>query len=55
MDIREKLYQMFILGLEGDGYKEALKSSLGGVIFLQKILKLPNNLKNCVGKYIPQQ
>lgn len=45
MDIREKLYQMFILGLEGEGYKEALKSSLGGVIFFTKDIKTPEQFK----------
>ncbi len=45
MDIREKLYQMFILGLEGEGYKEALKSSLGGVIFFTKDIKTPQQFK----------
>lgn len=39
MDIREKLYQMFILGLEGGGYKDALKSGLGGIIFFTKDIK----------------
>lgn len=36
MDIREKLYQMFILGLEGEGYKKALADGLGGIIFFTK-------------------
>lgn len=40
--LREKLYQMFILGLEGDSLKDernlqnALKSGLGGVIFFTR-------------------
>ncbi len=50
MDIREKLYQMFILGLEGDGYKEALKSSLGGVIFFTKDIKTPEQFKELCGE-----
>lgn len=29
----EKLYQMFIIGTDGEGYKEALKKGLGGIIF----------------------
>ena len=33
MDISKKLHQMFILGLDGDGYKSALKKGLGGIIF----------------------
>lgn len=36
MNIREKLYQMFILGLEGGGYKKALAEGLGGIIFFTK-------------------
>lgn len=35
MDIREKLYQMFILGTSGGGYKRALESNLGGIIFFK--------------------
>lgn len=35
-DLKEQLYQMFILGLEGGYYKQALKSGLGGVIFFTK-------------------
>ena len=35
MDLRKKLYQMFILGTEGGGYKEALKNNLGGIIFFK--------------------
>lgn len=31
--MREKIYQMFILGTDGNGYKEALKKGLGGIIF----------------------
>lgn len=32
-DLRTKIYQMFILGTDGDGWKNALKSGLGGMIF----------------------
>lgn len=32
-DLKTKLYQMFILGLNGDNYKSALTQGLGGVIF----------------------
>ncbi len=39
MEIREKLYQMFILGLEGGGYKKALEEGLGGIIFFTKDIK----------------
>jgi len=33
MDLRTKLYQMFILGLDGGGYRQALRNGLGGIIF----------------------
>ena len=45
MDIREKLYQMFILGLDGNGYKEALTKSLGGIIFFTKDIQTPEQFK----------
>lgn len=48
MDIREKLYQMFILGLEGEGYKDALKSGLGGIIFFTKDIKAPEQFRDLI-------
>ena len=33
MELKEKLYQMFILGTSGGGYKAALQEGLGGIIF----------------------
>ncbi len=36
VEIREKVYQMFILGTEGNGYKKALSDGLGGIIFFTK-------------------
>lgn len=36
MTLRQKLYQMFILGLEGGGFEKALKDGLGGIIFFTK-------------------
>lgn len=35
-ELKQKLYQMFILGTEGDGYKDLLKEGLGGIIFFTK-------------------
>ena len=35
-DLKEKLYQMFILGTEGGNLEPALKNGLGGVIFFTK-------------------
>ena len=40
MDLKTKLYQMFILGTEGDGYIQALEKGLGGMIFKRPIQKL---------------
>lgn len=44
--LREKVYQMFILGTEGGGYSEALKNGLGGVIFFTKDIKSEEQIKN---------
>lgn len=33
ISLREKVYQMFILGTEGGGWREALAAGLGGMIF----------------------
>lgn len=46
MDIKQKLYQMFILGLDGDGYKSALKKGLGGIIFFTKDILSAAQFKN---------
>ena len=35
-ELKTKLYQMFILGCEGEHYKEALALGLGGIIFFTK-------------------
>ena len=48
MDVRQKLYQMFILGLEGDGYKQALKDGLGGIIFFTKDILSPEQFKQTI-------
>jgi len=36
MNLKTKLYQMFILGMEGGNYEEALAKGLGGIIFFTK-------------------
>lgn len=36
MNLKEKVYQMFILGTEGGCYKQALNNNLGGIIFFTK-------------------
>lgn len=48
MDIKQKLYQMFILGLDGEGYKQALKNGLGGIIFFTKDILSPEHLKQTI-------
>lgn len=48
MDIKQKLYQMFILGLDGEGYKQALKNGLGGIIFFTKDILSPEQLKQTI-------
>ena len=45
-ELKEKLYQMFILGLEGGNYKQALKEGLGGVIFFTKDIQSTEQFKN---------
>lgn len=54
IDIREKLYQMFILGLEGENLSDnpnlinALHKGLGGVIFFTQNIKTTAQFKNLV-------
>ena len=45
MDLRTKLYQMFILGLDGEGYHQALKDGLGGIIFFTKDIESADQFK----------
>lgn len=47
-DLKTKLYQMFILGTDGDGYKEALRKGLGGIIFFTKDIQTPQQFKNLI-------
>lgn len=54
MDIREKLYQMFILGLDGNGYKETLTKGLGGIIFFTKDIQTPEQFKNLCAEITSQ-
>ena len=48
MDLKTKLYQMFILGTEGDGYIQALKNGLGGIIFFTKDIQSKDQFKNLI-------
>ncbi len=48
MDLKTKLYQMFILGTEGDGYIQALEKGLGGIIFFTKDIQSKDQFKNLI-------
>lgn len=50
VSLKEKVYQMFILGTDGGGYKEALKEGLGGVIFFTKDIQTPEQIKELVAE-----
>ena len=41
MDLKTKLYQMFILGTDGGEYEKALAKGLGGMIFFTKDIQTP--------------
>ena len=47
-ELKKQLYQMFILGLEGEGYKQALKEGLGGVIFFTKDIHTPEQFRTLI-------
>ena len=44
-DLKEKLYQMFILGTEGGYLNKALEYGLGGVIFFSKDIQTAEQFK----------
>ena len=46
--LREKVYQMFILGTEGGGWKDALKLGLGGMIFFTRDIQSVEQFKALV-------
>ena len=48
MDIKEKLYQMFILGTEGGGYEKALAKGLGGIIFFTKDIQSSDEFRKLI-------
>ena len=48
VNLKTKLYQMFILGLEGGEYKNALKQGLGGVIFFSKDIHSKEQFKELI-------
>lgn len=45
MNLKQKLYQMFILGLDGGGFERALKEGLGGIIFFTKDIQTKEQFK----------
>lgn len=47
-NLKQKLYQMFILGLSGGGYKSALQEGLGGIIFFKDDIKTPTQFKHLI-------
>ena len=48
MDLKTKLYQMFILGLDGGEYKNALSKGLGGIIFFTNDIKSEIQFKTLI-------
>jgi len=48
MNLKQKLYQMFILGTDGGGYVEALMQGLGGIIFFTKDIQNAEQFKGLV-------
>lgn len=48
VDLRTKLYQMFILGTDGEGYKQALSYGLGGIIFFTDDIKTSEQFKGLI-------
>jgi beta-N-acetylhexosaminidase len=50
VDLKIKLYQMFIIGIESDGYKHALPKGLGGVIFFTKDIQSAAQFKSSIAE-----
>lgn len=46
MDLKDKVYSMFILGTSGGGYEKALSRPLGGLIFFTYDIESKDNLKS---------
>lgn len=47
-DLKEKLYQMFIFGTEGENLDKALQNGAGGVIFFTKDIQNTNQFKSLI-------
>lgn len=50
MNLKQKVYQMFILGCEGEGYKTALKNNLGGIIFFTHDIQSTEQFKHLINE-----
>lgn len=48
MELIDKVYSMFIIGTEGEGYQKALSHPLGGLIFFTKDIKSTEQFKNLI-------
>ncbi len=48
MDLKTKLYQMFILGTDGGGYEKALANGLGGIIFFTKDIQSSDEFRKLI-------
>ncbi len=48
MDLKTKLYQMFILGIDGEEYERALSKGLGGMIFFTKDIQSPEQFRKLI-------
>lgn len=50
MNLKQKVYQMFILGCEGGGYKTALENNLGGIIFFTRDIQSAEQFKHLINE-----
>lgn len=50
MNLKQKVYQMFILGTEGGGYKAALENNLGGIIFFTRDIQSADQFKHLINE-----
>ena len=48
MEIIQKLYQMFVLGCNGNNLQTALNKGLGGVIFFKDDIQSKEDFKNLI-------
>ena len=54
IDLKEKLYQMFILGTEGNNIEQAIANGLGGIIFFTKDIQTPEQIKTLISNFKQQ-